>query len=73
MSAADARRLSLSDGHVVRLRSETGEMSAHVRIALVKEGTLQAYWPEANVLISRRYDPVSAEPDYNAIVRVERA
>ena len=72
MSAADARRLDLREGDAVRLRSETGEMTARVRVAPVKEGTLQAYWPEANVLISRRYDPVSAEPDYNAIVRVER-
>ena len=39
----------------------------------VMEGTLQAYWPEANVLLTRRYDPVSAEPDYNAVVTVERS
>jgi len=36
----------------------------------MKSGTLQAYWPEANVLISRRI--VSEEPDYNAEVWVER-
>ena len=73
MCEADATRLGLTAGDAVRLRSELGEMAARVRIAPVKEGTLQAYWPEANVLITRRYDPVSAEPDYNAIVRVERA
>src|SRR5205814_1474087 len=73
MSAEDARRLGLRDGDAVRLRSSLGAMEAHVRLAAVKAGTLQAYWPEANVLITRRYDPVSAEPDYNAIVRVEAA
>ena len=72
MSAADAARLGLGEGDGVRLRSDLGVMAARVHIAPVKDGTLQAYWPEANVLISRRYDPVSAEPDYNAIVYVER-
>jgi molybdopterin-dependent oxidoreductase alpha subunit len=71
MNADDASRLGVRAGDEVRLRSEIGEMRARVRLAPVKEGTLQAYWPEANVLISRRYDPVSAEPDYNAVVRVE--
>jgi hypothetical protein len=33
---------------------------------------LQAYWPECNVVIGRRIDPRSEEPDYNAPVRVER-
>jgi hypothetical protein len=33
---------------------------------------LQAFWPECNGLVSRRYDPVSGEPDYNAVVAVER-
>jgi molybdopterin-dependent oxidoreductase alpha subunit len=72
MSAEDASRLGLRDGDSVRLRSSLGEMAARVRLAAVKPGTLQTYWPEANVLISRRYDPVSAEPDYNAIVWVDR-
>jgi hypothetical protein len=34
--------------------------------------TLQAYWPEANVLIGRRLDPKSKEPDYNVRVSVEK-
>ena len=38
----------------------------------MKERHLQAYWPETNVLISRRFDPVSGEPDYNAFVTLER-
>ena len=42
-----------------------------IKLAPVKPGTLQAYWPEANVLISRRTDPVSGEPDYNTEVRIQ--
>lgn len=72
MSAADAGREGLADGAAVRLHNEHGEMRGVVRITEMKEGHLQAYWPEANVLIGRRYDPVSKEPDYNAIVRLER-
>jgi molybdopterin-dependent oxidoreductase alpha subunit len=71
MSPDDAEKLGLADGAPVMLRSETGEMSCVVKIAPVKAGTLQAYWPEANVLIARRTDPVSGEPDYNTEVRVE--
>jgi hypothetical protein len=39
----------------------------------MKESHLQSYWPETNVLIPRRFDPVSGEPDYNVIVSVEAA
>jgi hypothetical protein len=53
------------------VRSETGAIKGIVQLAPVKSGTLQAYWPEANVLISRRADPVSGEPDYNAEVWIE--
>lgn len=54
------------------LRSDIGAMNGIIRIAPVKSGTLQAYWPEANVLVSRRTDAISDEPDYNAEVWLER-
>jgi hypothetical protein len=47
-------------------------MNGVIQIVPIKSGTLQAYWPEANVLISRRTDPVSGEPDYNAEVFVDK-
>ena len=72
ISPEDAERLSLDDGDVVMVRSETGEMRGVIQIAPLKSGTLQAYWPEANVLIGRRTDPLSGEPDYNAEVRLEK-
>jgi anaerobic selenocysteine-containing dehydrogenase len=70
MSAEDADALGLEQGARVELRSETGRLRGRVRIAPVKPRTLQVYWPEGNVLIPRRYDPVSGEPDYNAYVEV---
>ncbi len=69
----DAARLGLPDGAAVRLRSNAGEMRGVCQFAPVKPGTIQAYWPEANVLISSRLDPASKEPDYNAWVEIERA
>ncbi len=70
LSPADARRLRIQDGEEVVVRSAVGELRGHARLADICEGNVQAYWPEGNVLISRRYDPVSAEPDYNAVVEV---
>ena len=72
VSSEDAGVLKLSPGETVMLVSELGTMQARVRIELVKPGTLQMFWPEANVLIDRRYDPVSGEPDYNAQVTIRK-
>ena len=72
ISPEDAERLSLDDGDRVLVRSQVGEMAGTIQIAPVKPGTLQAYWPEANVLIGRRTDPLSGEPDYNAEVELEK-
>jgi molybdopterin-dependent oxidoreductase alpha subunit len=72
ISPADAERLGLEDGTRVIVRSEVGEMSGVIQIAPVKPGTVQAYWPEANVLIQRRTDPISGEPDYNTEVDIKK-
>ena len=73
ISPGDAHRLELEDGSLVVVKSAIGKMQGIIQIAPVKSQTLQAYWPEANVLISRRTDPVSGEPDYNAEVWLEKA
>jgi len=73
MNPADASRLGVRDGDQVRLRSEVGEWVGVARLAPMKERHLQTYWPETNVLIPRRFDPVSGEPDYNTLVSARRA
>jgi anaerobic selenocysteine-containing dehydrogenase len=77
IAAEDAARLHLREGDAVRLRSTTanpgGELRLRCRIAPVAPGTLQAFWPEANVLVPSRLDPASHEPDYNAWVTIEKA
>ena len=71
MNPDDAERLGLAQGDSVLLRSEVGEWTGRVRLASMKERHLQTYWPETNVLIPRRFDPVSGEPDYNTLVTAE--
>jgi molybdopterin-dependent oxidoreductase alpha subunit len=73
ISPEDARRLSIADGEEIVLRSSLGEFRGHARYSNIRDGNLQAYWPEGNVLIERRYDPISNEPDYNAVVEICRA
>ena len=68
----DARRLGLSDGDPVLLRSEHGEFRGICAIEDVRPGCLQAFWPEANVLLDQALDPESGEPDYNVLVTVEK-
>ncbi len=72
ISPEDAENLKLEDRAPVVIRSQTGAMKGVIQIAPVKAGSLQAYWPEANVLIPRRSDPVSGEPDYNTEVELEK-
>jgi anaerobic selenocysteine-containing dehydrogenase len=73
LNPADLKALGIAEGDRVLLSNEHGRLFATAHAAEVKERTLQVLWPEGNVLIPRRYDPISGEPDYNACVRVERA
>ncbi|HEX6803045.1 MAG TPA: FdhF/YdeP family oxidoreductase [Terriglobales bacterium] len=70
VSEEDALRLGLRNGQSISLRNELGELPGRVKIDRVKPGSLQAHWPEANVLIpAGRLDP-SGVPDYNATVEL---
>jgi molybdopterin-dependent oxidoreductase alpha subunit len=74
MSEEDAKRLSFPDGTSIRLVSDSGEFRGFVKLAPIKPGNLEVHWPEGLPLLSAsEVDPESGEPDYNALVRVERA
>jgi len=73
VGAADARTLGVADGDRVAVSSEIGTMSCVVRVGDIAAGCVQAYWPEANVLIPPKWDRLSLEPDYNCIVDITRA
>lgn len=71
MARADAERLGLRSGDPILLRSEAGELRGKVRIGEIRPGNLAVHWPEGNCLIRiGRYDPLSGEPDYNAMCQV---
>jgi predicted molibdopterin-dependent oxidoreductase YjgC len=70
MARVDAERLGLREGDPVILRNDLGEFAGRIKIDRVKPGSLQAHWPEINVLVpAGRLDP-SGVPDYNATVEV---
>jgi molybdopterin-dependent oxidoreductase alpha subunit len=71
MAEADARRLGVSEGDPITLRSDVGTFRGRCRIAPMKERNLQLFWPEANPLI--RHDvvePLCGIPDFTAVVEV---
>ncbi len=72
MSADDAERLGLDDGAPVWVRSGAAEVPAHVKVAPIRAGNVQMFFPEANPLVRADLrDAASHVPDYNAIVSVE--
>ncbi len=72
ISPADARRLALADGDPVRLVSDQGEFRGRAKLSPIKPGNLEVHWPEGLDLLSGAMDEESGEPDYNALVRVEK-
>jgi molybdopterin-dependent oxidoreductase alpha subunit len=73
VSRADAARLALAQDERIVLRSAHGTLRGRAFLSDVAEGTLQAHWPEANVLLGAgRTDPDGGVPDYNAEVVLEK-
>jgi molybdopterin-dependent oxidoreductase alpha subunit len=71
LSDVDAGALGVRDGDAVLVRSEHGELRARVHLAPIRPGNVQAFFPEANPLLSPvRHEPLSRVPDYNAVVEV---
>jgi predicted molibdopterin-dependent oxidoreductase YjgC len=74
VSPEDAARLGLREGDAVRLRSRTGTFTGRARLDRIKPRNLEVHWPEGNCLLSREeIDLFSREPDYNAVVTLEKA
>jgi molybdopterin-dependent oxidoreductase alpha subunit len=73
LSAEDAARLGIEAGDRLRLTSPVGRFAGRARIDAMKPGNLEVHWPEGNVLLSREaIDAASREPDYNAVVTLEK-
>ena len=73
ISREDVQRLGIADGDPIRLLSNAGSYFGRAKIDQMKPGNLEVHWPEGSCLLSREeIDIASREPDYNAIVRVEK-
>jgi molybdopterin-dependent oxidoreductase alpha subunit len=71
VAADDALHLGLRDGDAVVARSEHGEMPARIHVSPMRPGNVEAFFPEANVLLpGGRRDEASGVPDYNTIVEI---
>lgn len=71
MAADDVTELGLADGAPVRVRSRHGELAGRVRIAAIRTGNVQVFFPEGNVLVAA--DDGCAEsgmPAYTEVVEV---
>jgi anaerobic selenocysteine-containing dehydrogenase len=74
ISFGDAQRLGLSAGDPLVLENETGRFRGRAFPADITPGTLQAHWPEIDVLIpAGRVHRDGGVPDYNSEVRLARA
>jgi len=88
LAQADAERLGISEGDVVRVESPRGRVEAPARVTGMREGVVfipfhYGYWDRngrdghdraANELTITLWDPASKQPIYKtAAVRVERA
>jgi molybdopterin-dependent oxidoreductase alpha subunit len=73
IASEDATRLGLREGEAIRLTSRSGSYTGRARVAAMKPGNLEVHWPEGNALLCREeIDIASHEPDYNAVVTLER-
>ncbi len=71
VAPADASVLGVDDGDPVVVRSAFGELRARVHLAPMRPGNVQAFFPEANVLLSpTARDDRSGVFDDNAVVEV---
>jgi molybdopterin-dependent oxidoreductase alpha subunit len=71
VSAPDADALGVRAGDPVLVRSRHGEIRARVHLAEIRPGNVQAFFPEANPVLSpTRRDTASGVFDDNAVVEV---
>ncbi len=70
LAAVDAERIGVADGDPVVVRSDHGEITGRAFLAEIRPGNVQAFYPEANPLLSPTRRDASGAPDYNAVVEI---
>jgi len=75
MNEEDMREIGVSEGEIVKVKSEQGEVEVRVKRADIKRKVvaIPMHFRKVNYLVHNILDPVSKEPDYNTTrVRIER-
>ncbi len=68
MNSDDMKRLNLKSDQHVRVRSEAGELRMLlVRPYDVRAGNVLMYYPEANVIVPHKVDPLSKTPGFKGV------
>lgn len=71
MAAADLATLGIADGDAVEVRSRYGSLRGTARVAAIRPGNVQVFFPEGNVLVATDDGcPVSGIPAYTEVVEV---
>lgn len=74
LNPRDARRLNLNDGDAIVVYNQHGTFYGKAKAAEVREGNIQVYWPEGNVLMPKGvYEKYAGIPEYNTSAVVEKA
>ena len=69
----DAAARGLADGDAIVVRSAHGTFRGRLRVAALRPGNVQGFWPEVNGLLTLdRREAASGVPDYGTTVTIER-
>jgi anaerobic selenocysteine-containing dehydrogenase len=69
----DLESLGLREGDGIVVESDHAKLQATAKAGPCRQRHVQGFWPEGNVLLARRYDPQSGEPDYATTVTIRRS
>ncbi len=74
INPADAKSIGIRDGEAVVVYNKYGTFHGRAKYAETKQGNIQVYWPEGNVLIPKGvYEKFAGIPEYNTAAVVEKA
>ncbi|RNA67929.1 FdhF/YdeP family oxidoreductase [Alteribacter keqinensis] len=74
LHAKDCEELGIKEGEAIVAYNKYGVYHGRAKVDDTKQGNIQVYWPEGNVLIPKGvYEQYAGIPEYNTAVVVEKA
>jgi anaerobic selenocysteine-containing dehydrogenase len=71
---SDGRELGIGEGEAVVVYNRSGTLYGRAKFADIRQGNIEVYWPEGNVLFPKGvYEPYAGIPEYNGAAIVEKA